>query len=199
MQFARPVFAFALASAALACDPPREAPPPVLPAPTASAPSAPPPASAAPVDLAPAPFTSEQIRGASRPGRTYVWRVETAGKPTVKRRIVFTKVEPERAEIELSVVDEDGKEIEKSPPKSVTWDELRKHGEFPRSHLTARDETLQVPAGTFDCVVYTVTEGDQVTAYYFAKKLPGAPIYFFTDKGGQRVMTSTLMEHRPGW
>lgn len=62
-----------------------------------------------------------------------------------------------------------------------------------------REEKTTTPAGTFDCVVYVVqgTPGE-VRTFYFAKTLPGAPVLFFTEKDGKRVMTSTLVDHKPG-
>jgi hypothetical protein len=194
--------ALSFALGALACDPPAAAPAPALPsAQSAPAGVAPPvPGDPPSTELAPAPFTSAQIRDASRPGRTWVWYVEVAGRAAVRRRVSITKVEPERAEMESAVLDDTGKEIERTPPRSVAWDDLRKHGEFPKAKLTTREEVIKAPAGVFACLVYVVQEApDEVTTYYFAKQLPGAPIYFFTDKAGQRTMTSTLLDHRPGW
>jgi hypothetical protein len=193
------VFAAALG---LACDPPPNYP--VAPSASASAAAMPAPAASgvAPVssDPAPTPFTADQIRGASRPGRTWTWFVEVPGKPNVRRRVTITKVEPERAELETVALDDTGKEIEKTPPRTATWEELRKHAEFPRDKVTTREEVIKAPAGVYACIVYVVKAADdETTTYYFAKELPGAPVYFFTDKGGQRTMTSTLVDHRPGW
>jgi hypothetical protein len=186
----------------LACEPPPMSGPPSAPTSAPSATPAPPPTGPAPAlaEPAPTPFTAQQIRDASRPGRTWIWYVEVPGKPTVRRRVTITKVEPERAEMETAALDETGKEIEKTPAKSVTWEELRKHAEFPRDEVTMREEVIEAPAGVYSCVVYVVKSGDdETTTYYFAKDLPGAPVYFFTDKGGQRTMTSTLLDYRPGW
>ena len=69
----------------------------------ASTPAAPP--SAAPSAVFPAPYTSDQLRAASRVGRVYVFRAEAAGKPTVLRELAFTKVEPDRAEVTATVRD----------------------------------------------------------------------------------------------
>ena len=33
---------------------------------------------------------------------------------------------------------------------------------------------------------------------YFAKKLPGAPVYFYAERNGKRLRTTTLVEHLPG-
>lgn len=137
----------------------------------------------------PTPYTADQIRDATKPGRTYKLDIETAGSPKGQRVMTFTKVDAEGAELVT-----DG-----GAPKRVTWEELRKHAEFPKPVVSTRQEKITVPAGTFDCVVYVV-QGDpgEVRTFYFAKALPGAPVLFFTEKDGKRVMTSTLVEHKPG-
>ncbi len=48
-------------------------------------------------------------------------------------------------------------------------------------------------------MVYTVEgEGGEVFTYYFAKKLPGAPVFFFVERNGKRLRTTTLVEYVPG-
>lgn len=137
----------------------------------------------------PPPFTAEQIRSATRPGRTYRYRVERADMPPSERVMTFASVDAEGAELTT----------EGEPKKRVSWDELRRHAEFPAAIVKTREETVTVPAGTFECVVYVVLgEGGEATSYFFAKNLPGAPVRILTNKDGRRVMTSTLVEHRPG-
>lgn len=138
----------------------------------------------------PTPFTAAQIRDATKPGRTYRFKVEAEGQPTGERVMTFTKVDAEGAELVTSG---------EAAPKRVTWEELRKHAEFPKPVVSTRSEKVTVPAGTFDCVVYVV-QGDpgEVRTFYFASALPGAPVLFFTEKNGKRVMTSTLVKHETG-
>jgi hypothetical protein len=171
--------------------------PPVTAVPAAAPPSA--ATAAAAGGVFPAPFTAAQIRDATRPGRTYVFRVESAGKPTVIRSIEFTRVDGDRAEMTAAVKDESGAVLRALPPKAVTFEELRSHGEFPRAAVTTAEETITVPAGRFECLVYRVQEQDgSVSRYFFAKDMPGAPVLFYTEKDGARLMTSTLLEHRTG-
>lgn len=140
-------------------------------------------------DMFPTPFTAAQIRDATKPGRTYRFRVEADGKPPGERVITFAKVDEAGAEVSTNG----------APPERTTWEELRKHAEFPKPVVSTREEKITVPAGTFDCVVYVV-QGvpGEVRTFYFAKTLPGAPVLFFTEKDGKRLMTSTLVEHRSG-
>lgn len=137
----------------------------------------------------PSPYTAEQIRGATRAGRTYRYRVETKDKPATERVMTFAAVDAAGADL---VTDGEGK-------KRVTWEELRQHAEFPEALVRTREERVTVPAGTFDCLVYVVLgEDGEATTYFFAKDLPGAPVQIFVNKDGRRVTTTKLVEHRTG-
>lgn len=145
----------------------------------------------------PTPFTADQIRDATQSGRTYCYRVEEDGKPTLVRIMTFGAVSAEGAELRIKVESETGTSLSEPPPKRVLWEELRRHAEFPKSRVTMRQEKVTVPAGTFECKVYVVKgEEDLVTTFYFANKLPGAPVLHFTEKDGQRSETHTLVEYK---
>jgi hypothetical protein len=151
-------------------------------------------------EMAPTPYTADQIRDASRTGRTYVYRVEAEGEPVRIREMRFFTVDAAGAEIVTTVFDEQGTEIHSEPPSRSSWEELRRHALFPRDAVEISDEEITVPAGTFACMLYTLTDRAEgsVTKFYFARELPGAPVLFFTDANGHRVMTTTLVSHDPG-
>jgi hypothetical protein len=132
-------------------------------------------------------------------GRTYVYRVEAEGKLTVLREMRFTRVDADRAEVATTIKDEAGKVIEAKPPRSAAWAELRSHQEFPADRVTTAEEEVKVPAASWKATVYTVRgEGGAIDRFYFARDLAGPPVLFTTEKDGKRVMTSTLVEYRPG-
>ena len=172
---------------------------PALPAPSSSAPApAAAPALGVPVGADKiAPYTPEQIRDATPQGRTYKYRIVREGKPTKLDEMRFTRVDAQGADISSTSREEGGAA---GPPKSrtVTWAELRAHGEFPRALVTVADEPVDVPAGHFSCIVFTLKDPDknEVSRFYFAREIPGAPVLYFTEKDGKRVMTATLLEHR---
>lgn len=165
-------------------------------APAASAPSVP---AQKPAPIHPAPFTAEQIRDATKPGRSYVFRMEMKDKPVVLRKIHFLKVDKDGAEVESVSTDEKGAVLEQKPPKRVPWTELRSHGEWPNDRVTTSDEEISVPAGKFRCTLFTVREDDgSIGRYWFAKDMPGAPVRFTNEKGGVVVLSSALVEHKNG-
>lgn len=159
---------------------------------TSSDTDAPPPVEEAPVKkgpVYPAPFTWEEIRAATKSGRTYRYRVEVPGEPPRERVVTFVKVDDSGCEIFAG-----GKR-----PKRLGWPTLQKHTEFPQDSVTPREETVKLPGGKFDCMVYEVAGDDgEVTTYFFARSLPGAPVLFYTEQDGTRVKTTTLLQHIPG-
>jgi hypothetical protein len=185
---ARAAMLLALLMSACSGAPPHGArPEPSTPAPHASSQPSPEAGAA----TFPTPYTAAQIRDATRPGRAYTWRVQAMGKPAFERTVTFTHVDADGAEL-----------VSDGSLQRVSWEDLRKHAEFPHASVTTRDETVTVPAGSFDCVVYVVedrAEGEgETSTFYFAKGLPGAPVLFFTEKGGERLMTSMLVGYEPG-
>jgi hypothetical protein len=158
---------------------------------------APTPEGSSPVTgLAPTPYTAEQIRAATTRGRRYAWRVEEPGKPAEQKLIVFTVVGEDGA-VFVSGSDDDSLKL--SSPARATWEELRKHAEFPAAETSIQAERVKTPAGEFDCKLYTVKKADgTVLRFYFANELPGAPVLFYTEKNGERLSTSTLVVYEPG-
>jgi hypothetical protein len=149
--------------------------------------------------FAPTPYTAEQIRQATAVGRTYEWRREIVGQPATTRVITFTKVTDADAEMSSIDLDAEGKELAPAKVSTSTWEELRQHALFPSDAVQISEETVTVPAGTFDCLKYTVTKGDaEGMTFLFAKSLPGAPVQFYKVANGTPVMTSTLVRHVAG-
>lgn len=138
--------------------------------------------------LAP-PFTAEEIRAATKAGRTLKYRVEGGGK-TTERILTFTKVDDAGAELYTGG---------ERPTKRVGWITLQKHMEFPAGPTSTYEEVTKTPAGKFNCVVYTVKgEDGEIATYHFAKELPGPPVLFFVSRDGKRLRTNTLVEHIKG-
>jgi hypothetical protein len=137
----------------------------------------------------PAPFTAEQIRAATKNGRTYRYKVELPNAPTKEYAITFRSVDQAGAEIAQGG----------TTPKRMAWITLQQHAEFPKDKTSTHEEKLKTPAGKFECIVYEVRgEEGETWTYFFARKLPGAPVFFYVDRKGKRLRTVTLVEHIPG-
>lgn len=136
-----------------------------------------------------APFTAEQIRKATKEGRTYRFKVEMPDKGASEYAVTFRNVDRDGAEIAMGG--------DKS--KRLSWRALEQQSEFPKDQVATRADKIKIPAGKFDCVVYEVkAEDGEVRTYFFAKKLPGAPVFFFVERDGERLRTTTLVDYLPG-
>jgi hypothetical protein len=151
-------------------------------------------------EMAPTPYTVEQLRDGNRPGTTYRYRMETAGEPIRIEVMEFMSgTSADMAEVKSETLDESGKA--KSPPTvdRSPWEKIRRHAEFPRAALTVEAGSVEVPAGKFDAMVYTVRAPDGETSkFYFAKSYAGPPVLLYTERAGARLMTMTLIERKSG-
>lgn len=186
------ISALLLAPAAFLCACAAPPPPAAAPAPPPSA-AAPAPAPApAAVETADTPYTADEIRDACPAGRKIVFRVVEKDRPEVRRVVEFVKSDAGGADVRITETDPSGKVLKTSESRS-TWEELRSHAAFPKDRTTITHRMTVSPLGTLDVFVYKVkTDDDEVTTYHFAKKLPGPPVTHFTDRGGARVLTSTM-------
>jgi hypothetical protein len=153
--------------------------------------------SSPPADVAaPYPYSVYQIRAGCPYGRSIEYRIEKAGETPIVERWSFAPVDGETVNVTTETFDAVGNSA--GPPKteSAKWAALHEHARFPQSATTIQDETLSLPAGTFDCMRYTVTKGDVVRTYWFARSLPGPPVKLEITKGGTTVMTMTMQANR---
>jgi len=150
-------------------------------------------------DHAPAPFTAEEIRLACAEGRTDTYRVELRSEKPAKHTLKFLKCDREGAEVESTNTLEDG--TVKTTKERQAWVDFQTQASFPEIDTKITEETIEVPAGKFECWLYTVQkkEGDPaVVRLYFAKKLPGHPVKITSEEKGKTIFTMTLLEHKDG-
>lgn len=164
------------------------------PAPTAAVTSP----EAAPA-LADPPFTALQIRQATQPGRTYVWRVTQPVKPDAPatlRRAHFATATDEGADLVFETLAEDGHALEPAQKSHARWTDLESHGRFPADALHVTSGSVTVPAGTFDAWIYEVATPDgHVAVFWFAKDLPGAPVRIVERAGSDELEVRELLSH----
>jgi hypothetical protein len=149
-------------------------------------------------DHAPTPYTAEEIRNACPEGRTDTLRIER-GKETWTHTMTFLKCDAEGTDVESTNILADG--TTKTTKDRLTWVDFQAQASFPEIDTKITDETIETPAGKFECRVYTVRkrEGDPaVFRLYFAKNLAGHPIKMTIEEDGKATLTMTLVEHKDG-
>jgi hypothetical protein len=117
-------------------------------------------------------------------------RFVTEGLAGTRATVVWTVVRatPTECTIRFTFLDADGARVGAPTERTTRWDELANHATFPLEATEVVSHEVRLPAGTFDCWVYTVTERSHtdvlVATYSFAKELPGAPIKYSSLRNG---------------
>lgn len=150
---------------------------------------------------APTPYTSAQLREATKPGRSFTYLIESPDKAPLKQRFRFVAVDDEHATIATEILSDDGK-VQGDPELEIaSWDQLRRHASYPKEATTITEATAETPDGSFPCKRYTVDEdtakGKKRTIACFARDLPGPPVEMTVEIDGHLIMSMTLVSHAP--
>lgn len=146
------------------------------------------------------PVTLGAFRAAFPAGTTLRFRMETAGEPTVVMRWQWTAVDAEGGTRHTWIYAEDGTTVlQDAGDARDVWTELMAHATFPKAGTVVTDGKAEVPGGTFDTTVVTVTTVEPggpttVETYHFAKRLPGPPVLYTTEVDGTMASRMTLLE-----
>ena len=208
------VLAFTSLVAALACgkpstpavQEPQSAQQPATPATTSK--QEPPPAEAIEATEKPTgtpavapPYTADAIREATRPGRTYVFRLSHIGKAPQTKTVTFVDATDAAATMMTTFKNASGKTTS-THTLVLFWQSLEEQVTFPTDGTKFSETTVTTPAGSFEVYLYTVTKregGDQVVArYYFAKDLPGLPVKTTFERNGKEDASELLVRYVPG-
>jgi hypothetical protein len=158
---------------------------------------------------APYPFSVPELRAGCPLGRVIEYRIEKEGSPPRIEKWAFTPLDFDTVSITTTGYDADGRPSGPPATESAKWTELHEHARFPRSATEISNETLSLPAGTFDVMRYVVHKpsppglegagkagGGEVKTYFFARTLPGPPIKVEVARDGHVVMTMTMEANR---
>lgn len=149
---------------------------------------------------APTPYSADEIRKGCPAGRTTKFMIEMIGQPTSYQLLTFVAHSTEGTGFESIELDWEGNQVGEKQTAQAGWEELQSHASFPEANTRISSESYMTPAGKFDCWLYVVTtekEGKKEEArYWFAKSLPGAPIYVEQAIDGNTVFKMTLVENR---
>lgn len=151
-------------------------------------------------DHAPTPFSAKDIRKGCPTGRTSKYLIEIAGNPNSFQIVSFTKSDKDGTDFESISLDQEEKQVGEKQTARARWDELQFHASFPETDTQITSESYATPAGEFDCWHYEVKKDKQgkkeISHYWFAKSLPGAPIFMEQILDGKPVFKMTLIENK---
>jgi hypothetical protein len=145
-------------------------------------------------DHHPTPFSAEEIRIGCPPGRTVRMRVVEAGEPPYVAVTRFVDGDAEGASQEFWRESLDGVRLTEPRRRRSTWLDFQGHASMPLAETTVHEETIDIPAGRYDCLVYTRTEGDEETTFWFARSAPGMPLKLEERKAGELVYASEAID-----
>jgi hypothetical protein len=106
-------------------------------------------------DHRPTPFTADEIRLGCQPGRTIRMLVIQPGEEPVVRVTRFASGDAEGAEQEHWQETPDGARLTETERRRSTWLGFQGHASFPADTTEIDEETIDIPAGRFECLRYT--------------------------------------------
>jgi hypothetical protein len=151
--------------------------------------------------LLPNPFERDDIRRALQPGA--MRRFTTVGTAGTRSDLVWNVLaaDDEGCTLRYGYVTENGEPLGEPMERVVSWQELVEIGRFNEITGVVRDREVTVPAGTFACRVYTVTErrGQDilVSTYSFAVAVPGPPVRYAGVRNGVPESLTELQAYAP--
>jgi hypothetical protein len=127
-------------------------------------------------DHLPTPFSSELIRESCTAGAFREFHVVSNGME-LTQKLTFRQGDDLGAAFHVSLTGADGGEPQESNAPFTLWTKFQSHASYPAAETTVDLATVSVPAGTFDCWLYTQTDQlGTVSETYFAIELPGPPV-----------------------
>lgn len=144
-------------------------------------------------ESAPVPYTVEELSTFNQAGRTYVYRVESAAAPVMRRTMRFDAVDAEGAWVVSTIGPWDQADAPPDTTRSYQrWEELQSHAAYPAAAAVREWSTVEIPTGDVTCVLYTVQESDsRVTKACFDLSTAGPPVYLAQFDGDSAVFSMT--------
>ncbi len=143
---------------------------------------------------APVPYTVEQLSAFNQAGRTYVFRIESAAVPAMRRTMRFDEVDGEGAWVVSTIGPWDQTDAPADSTRSYErWEQLQGHAAYPAGETTRAWSTVELPSGSVQCVLYTVQESEsRLTKSCFNVDTAGPPVYTAQFDGTTPVFSMTL-------
>ncbi len=158
----------------------------------------------------PTPYTAEQIRAGCPDGRTITYEV-TVGGTTTTQVWAFSEGGAKACTWTNTRFTADGQPLGVSTGTTHTWAGLQAHASWPAADTAVSEAKITVGAGTFDCMLYTVTTTRELPAtkgskakptssttiskYWFAWELPGPPVRTVQTIDGKPHSSMVMLEN----
>ncbi|CAG0967576.1 hypothetical protein PLCT2_01142 [Planctomycetaceae bacterium] len=150
------------------------------------------------------PWTADEIKAAVKVGATMLFKNEqTMGEKTTSSytKLEITAVTEEGYTMKTSNLDAEKKELGKAKEKTEKWTEYMSKMKFTKADTTVSEESIETPAGKFDCKVYTQKQsrgGQEMTLKFYFLKDKAGTLAKLTGEGGGFKMTQVLEEWKAG-
>ena len=130
------------------------------------------------------PFSPAEIRAGFVLGTKIVLSIKTPAG-TVHEHWESVAVDESGMTIASTVYTPEGTLVKDEGPGTSTWAELALHAVFPAAQTVQEDVVWKSPLGTFPCWKYTIVEEETGTVkrLYFAKTMPGPPLFMSVVQG----------------
>ena len=151
-------------------------------------------------ELAPFPYTPAEIRRANPPRTVLVYRMEGVGNSFIQTMSFLPSRGSEKATIQVKRMNAKGSLLARPETTTQTWEELRDHASFPAALTSRTKESVDTPAGRFDCWLYTIRRDQAgvptIARFWFAFNRPGPPVIYETEQHGVITSRMVLLECR---
>lgn len=144
----------------------------------------------------PRPYTSDELHAEWTPGFEVTfrrWSVDT-GESFEGMRV--REAGPDGVVIDGFVIDAVSRRRTPAKGERVSWSELRDRHTYPSDRVTRDEVTIDTALGRLDCWRYRDADGEVVSDYLFAKRLPGPPVRIEVRRRGEPILEVEQIERR---
>lgn len=138
------------------------------------------------VAMLPTPYTADQIREAFQPGLKVAFEL-TQGGETSRQDWLVTAATDDTVTIRFT-------SPEGTEERTSSFEDLRKHAEFPSQAATRSESTWTCALGDLSGWTYVVTDGPKVSTFHFSAAHPGPPVLMTVKAGGAEVFRMEMVE-----
>ncbi len=82
--------------------------------------------------------------------------------------------------------------------KRASWDELRQHASYDKATTRRARDVMDTAFGRLEGWTYVQTEGETVSSWFFADRLPGPPVYMTVVEGDEVKARMVQIERSGG-